>query len=160
MNKLLTLALLLSMLPAWGAVYKWVDESGRVHYTDQPPPGGAKRQETVTTRKPATAPTATTPGADGEKAAATGPKSVADQEMEFRKRRLEAAEAEAKRQKEAEAAEEKKRNCSQARNRLASLENGGRVSKYGPNGEIIYLSDAEIAREVSEARKVADSWCN
>ena len=55
--------------------------------------------------------------------------------MEFRKRRLEAAEAEAKRQQEAQAAEEKKRNCAQATNRLAALEAGGRITKYGPNGE-------------------------
>ncbi len=55
--------------------------------------------------------------------------------MEFRKRRLEAAEAEAKRQQDAQAAEEKKRNCAQATNRLTALEAGGRVTKYGPNGE-------------------------
>ena len=79
--------------------------------------------------------------------------------MEFRKRRMEAAEAEAKRQQEAKAAEEKKRNCAQASSRLASLQAGGRVTKYGPNGETQYLSDSEIASELGEARRVADSWC-
>ena len=79
--------------------------------------------------------------------------------MEFRKRRLEAAEAEAKRQQDAQAAEEKKRNCAQATNRIAALETGGRVTKYGPNGETVYLSDGEIGRELGEARKIADSWC-
>ena len=158
MNKLLTLALLICVVPAWGAVYKWVDAGGKIHYSDQPPPDGATPQGTLRTPKPAAAPPV---AADGEGGAAVSPipKTAAEQDMEFRKRRLEAAEAETKRQQEAQAAEEKKRNCAQARNRLAAFEAGGRISKYGAGGEVIYLSDEEIAREAGEARKVAESWC-
>jgi hypothetical protein len=79
--------------------------------------------------------------------------------MEFRKRRVEAAEAEAKAQKEAEAAEEKKRNCQRATAQVASLERGGRLTRPGPNGEQNYMTDQEIAKEVVNARKAADSWC-
>ncbi len=80
--------------------------------------------------------------------------------MEFRKRRVEAAEAEAKKQQEAQANAERQRNCEQARNQVKQFEIGGRMAKAGPNGESIYLSDREIAQQLTEARKVADSWCN
>jgi len=168
MKRVLTLALLLAALPASAVMYKWVDQDGKIHYSDQPPPGGTKSTAVVNTPTPSTPAPASAPAgakpADNANAppagaAPKGPKTAAEQEMEFRKRRLEAAEAETKRQQEAKAAEEKKRNCAQASTRLAALEAGGRVTKYGPNGETLYLSDGEIAKELGEARKVADSWC-
>jgi hypothetical protein len=148
--------LLLAAAPAFAQMYKWVDADGNVHYSDQPPPAkGVKEQRTIP--KPAAA----TP-AQGAAAAAgqNRPKTPAEQEMEFRKRRLEAAEAEAKRQKEAEESDQKRRNCEQAKARVAMLQNGGRIVKASPTGEQIYLDDADIARELVEARKIADSWCN
>ena len=172
MKRVLTLALLLAALPASAALYKWVDQDGKVHYSDQPPPDGAKKSGVMNApapRAPSTpkpsgdaanaASSVEKPGGEAANAAPKGPKTAAEQEMEFRKRRLEAAEADAKRQQDAQAAEEKKRNCAQATNRMAALEAGGRVTKYGPNGETLYLSDAEIGRELGEARKSADSWC-
>jgi hypothetical protein len=158
MKRVLTLALLLAALPASAVLYKWVDQDGKVHYSDQPPPDGAKKSGVIAAPAPS-APSTPTPSGDAANPAPKGPPTAAEQEMEFRKRRLEAAEAEAKRQQEAQAAEEKKRNCAQATNRLAALETGGRLTKYGPNGEQVYLSDAELAKELGEARKVADSWC-
>ena len=83
----------------------------------------------------------------------------AEQEMEFRKRRLETAEAEAKAQKDAQAAADKKRTCDQATAQVTALERGGRVTKAGPNGEQNYLSDQEIAGELAEARKAQAAWC-
>jgi hypothetical protein len=157
MKRLVTLALLLVALPASAVLYKWVDKDGKVHYSDQPPPESARKSGVVD----APAPRVSSPAPSGDAAsqAPGGPKSAAEQEMEFRKRRLEAAEADAKRQQETKAAEEKQRNCTLAKNRLAALETGGRITRYGPDGETVFLSDAEIARELGEARKVADSWC-
>ncbi|MCW5622473.1 MAG: DUF4124 domain-containing protein [Burkholderiales bacterium] len=152
---------LVAALPVMGGqLYKWVDADGKVHYSDQPPPGNVRMQETL---RPSGTPVRAdaAPGADGQPAAApsTGAKTMAEQEMEFRKRRVEAAEAEAKRQKEEQAAAEKQRNCTQARNQLAALERGGRITRTDANGEQIFLNDAEIAAEIPNARQVADSWC-
>ncbi len=79
--------------------------------------------------------------------------------MEFRRRRLESAEADAKAQKETQAAEEKKRTCDKATAQVTSLERGGRLTKPGPNGEALYMNDQEIAAELVEARKAAAAWC-
>ncbi len=158
----LVLALLTAACPAGAGLYKWIDADGKVHYSDQPPPDGAKQQEIKTPKSaaPASVPANATPGAAApSQAAAKGPKTPAEQEMEFRKRRVEATEAEAKRQQEAQANAEKQRNCEAARNRVKQIEAGGRVAKAGANGETVYLGDEEIAREMADARKAADSWC-
>jgi hypothetical protein len=153
MTRYIPFALCFLVLPAWAELYKWTDENGKVHYSDQPPPGDVKKSETV--KAPPAPPTSAVAGA---KPSATA-KTPAEQEMEFRKRRLEAAEAEAKAQKEADAAAEKKLNCERATAQVASLQRGGRISHPGPNGEQIYLNDDEIAKELVNARKTADSWC-
>ena len=45
-SMLKTLALLLlSATCAWAQQYRWVDENGRVHYTDTPPPASAKSSQ-------------------------------------------------------------------------------------------------------------------
>lgn len=41
------IALLLALLFVVGAVYKWVDPEGKVHYSDKPPPGQAAQTVTV-----------------------------------------------------------------------------------------------------------------
>ncbi|HTS52640.1 MAG TPA: DUF4124 domain-containing protein [Burkholderiales bacterium] len=154
MTRYLPLALCLLILPAWAGLYKWTDENGKVHYSDQPPPGDVKKSETI--KQPSPAPTA--PAVAGAKPSAAA-KTPAEQEMEFRRRRLEAAEAEAKAKKDAQDAEDKKRNCERATAQVASLQRGGRVTRPGPNGEQIYLNDDEIAKELINARRSADSWC-
>jgi hypothetical protein len=159
MKWIATLAALALALPAFGGMYKWVDADGTVHYSDQPAPPNVKQQKALSApRTPARTPA---PAAEGQAAAApaSAPKTAAEQEMEFRKRRGEAAEADAKRQQEAQAAVEKQRNCEQAKNRVAVLQTGGRITKAGPDGEQTYLGDKEIAAELTDARKVADSWC-
>lgn len=42
---LLFSVLLLALAPAHAEVYKWVDADGNVHYSDSPPPPGARKSE-------------------------------------------------------------------------------------------------------------------
>ena len=79
--------------------------------------------------------------------------------MQFRKRQAERDRVEAEQQVRLEEAETKRRNCEQARNNLAGLQAHSRVTKYGPNGEIIYLTDEEIAGAIVEAQSAVNSWC-
>ena len=145
----------LLVVPALGETYKWTDAEGKVHYSDQPPPPNVKQPIKVKPRAP-TAPTAV-PEAAGTPVAA--PKSVAEQDAEFNRRRVEAAEREAAEKKAANEAAEKKKNCEQARIQLAGLQNGGRMTSFDEKGERTYLSDADVAQEIVRAQKAADSWC-
>jgi len=141
--------------PALGELYKWTDAEGKVHYSDQPPPPNVKQPLTIKPRIPA-APTAA-PEAAGAPAAA--PKSYVEQDAEFNRRRVEAAEREAAAKKAADAAAEKKKNCAQAKAELARVQSGGRIARYNERGEPVYLSDAEIAQEIAHAKQVTASWC-
>jgi hypothetical protein len=146
----------LTTLPALGELYKWTDAQGIVHYSDQPPPPNVKQPVTVKPRSPA-APTAAPEAAD---APAAGPKTPVEQDAEFNRRRVEAAEKDAEEKKVAKEAAEKKKNCELAKAQLARVQSGTRITRYNENGETEYLNDAEIAQEAVRAKQVADSWCN
>jgi hypothetical protein len=141
-------------MPALGDMYKWTDAEGKVHYSDQPPPPNVKQSGTVKPRTPAST---AAPEAGGAPAAA--PKTTAEQDAEFNRRRMEAAEREAADKKVADAAAEKKRYCTDAKAELARMRSGIRVAKFDDKGEPVYLSDAEIAREAARAKQVADAAC-
>jgi hypothetical protein len=135
-------------------LYRWVDENGRVQYSDRPPPPGARTQTEIK-KKPRTAPT---PGAS-ENQQAPAPKSYAEQDAEFRKRQVEKAEKEAKEQQERQAAAERQRRCSEARNQLAGLQAGGRIVRYNTSGEREFLDDKGRAEEVARTQKAIADLC-
>ncbi len=141
-------------MPALGELYKWTDAEGKVHYSDQPPPPNIKQPVVVKPRSPG--PTAA-PEAEGTPAA--GPKTLVEQDAEFNRRRVEAAEREAAEKKAAKEASEKQKNCERAKIQLAGIQSGGRITRYNDKGELVYLGDAEIAQETARAKQAADSWC-
>lgn len=144
----LTVGLILAGAPASAELYKWTDAEGKVHFSDQPPPPEVKAPVTVKPRRPGAAP-----------AAAPAAPSYVEQEAEFRKRQVEAAEKAKADKQAADDAAEKQRNCEQARARVASLEIGGRITRTNAAGEQIFLTDAEIAQALAGARRDADAAC-
>ena len=166
MRRNLTVGLLLAILggacivsaPAGAETYKWVDAEGKIHYTDQPPPANAKELGTLNSRKPPAPATSASPPAS-DKGTAAKPKTHVEQEAEFRKRQVEAAEREAADKKKAAEEAEKKKNCDQAQAQLKMLQAGGRLTRAGPQGERDYMSDAEIAQEIERGKKTVADWC-
>ena len=169
MQKTAALFLVLAATAAMaGEIYMWKDSSGRVHYSDTPPPGQsnarAVRSSPDPAPKPAPAPAAgqaapTGTAAPAGQAAAPKQKSIAEQELEFRQRRAAADEARAKAEKEQAAAEEKRRSCDSARNQLAALESGQRIARFNEKGEREFLEDTQRAAEVERMRKVVADAC-
>ncbi len=146
MNVLLAAAMLLIATSAQAQLYRWVDESGKVHYTDTPPPPKTKSSKTLAIpNQPAAEPPAG--------------KSVAEQERDYRKRMSEAAEAEAKKKTEEEQAKVRAANCQAARNNLKALEETGRVFTYDAKGERVYMDDAQRQKAMDDARKAIAEWC-
>lgn len=152
MKKIL-LPLLLSLLigSAYGGVYKWVDSKGEVHYGDQPPPSNKAQKMNADTPASNAAPA-------GESKAAPA-KSMNDKEVEFRKRRVEAAEAQKKQDKETAESKQKQENCINARGNLRALQEGGRLVKYDEKGERVYLDDVARQQSQERAQKEVDVWC-
>ena len=127
-------------LPAYGQIYKWVDEKGRVQYGERPP-AGAKvspiRQEAMPVEKPRAL------------------RDLAEQELDFKRRQIEQQRAE-----EARAKDEKQRQaqCEWARGRLAAGESAGRHSTM-KGGERVFLTDAERDQQLARMREQVSRAC-
>ncbi len=140
------LVLALVSLPA-AAVYKWVDEKGVTHYTEEPPPDGkASKLETRTV-----GPSGSTGATDDWK----------QKDLERRKSRLEQEQAEdyAKRKSEHDAAVRGSR-CLESRRQLALLERARPIYRVNEHGEKVYLEDQDRPRQVEQWRDQVAKNCD
>ena len=126
-------------------IYQWKDENGRTVISDKPPVGQVRAQ-----RK----------GEAGIQGPAAAPKSVAEQEMDFRKRQKEAQEKTAKSEKEQAAQAEKQEYCANMRRQLMSLESGERIARRDDNGERYFLEDTQREQEIAKLRQAMQTTCN
>ena len=141
---LLVLALYLAS-PAGAEIYQWKDQNGKTVISDQPP-----------MRQTPTKKIGDTSAGDG---ASSKQPSLADRDMEFRKRQQEAQERAEKEKKETAAAADKKDNCQNAREQLRLMESGERIALRDDKGERYYLDDAQRAQETDKARRFIESQC-
>lgn len=147
---LLLLILAVFALPAGAdTFYKWTDEQGNVHYTDEPP--AERDYEEV---RPATAP------ADSEAA------SAGERVRSWRARQEEAeareAEQRAERQESARAEEARRENCNRAREKVRVLEQNTRIllPPEEEGGEPVRMNDDERLRQLDEAREQVAEFCD
>jgi hypothetical protein len=170
-----------SALPAL-AQWSWRDANNQVVFSDRPPPPGVKPSQIL--RQPgANAPLALiipppaessapaggaipiaqpVPGAaaSAPSAAPAAPKSLADREMEFRKRTQEREAAERK-SAEAEArASQLAQECQRSRGYLRSLEDGIRIVRDDGQGNRNYLDDTQRAAEKQRLRDAIGRNCS
>ncbi len=140
--------LLLSATPVNAELFKWVDEQGKVHYSDQPASGKTKSEATLEIpNRPATS---TNPEAA---------KSWQEKELEYKKRQASAAESEAKRQKEAQDAKTKRDNCEKAKQNLSQLESIAPAYTYDEKTGRSYMDATQRAAAIEKARKAVTEWC-
>ncbi len=131
-------------------IYSWKDASGRVYYSDNPPPDAKVRTLRQTPLAPAR------PAADS---AGQTPPSYAEKDLAFRQRRAEAAEAEDKARKQQAADEIRQRECTDNRRQLAALESGQRMQRFDANGERVILDADERAAETERTRAAVERAC-
>lgn len=129
-------------------VYKWVDDDGIPHYTDQPPAGTAVEELTIRYRK--------TDKGLLQAASKNNAELKAAAEVREGQTAEDAAAAEAERQQNLS---ERQAGCEQARARVAKYEQARRIFRPGPNGERIYLTDEELDAERANARRAVGDWC-
>lgn len=147
------------------AQWAWRDENGRLVFSDRPPPAGVKADNIVRQPGPQSAPQpAATDSSDAKSAAKSeakaGPKTIADREMEFRKRQQERAEAEKKQAEEQAQAARKAQECERARGYLRSLEEGQRIARTDAQGNREVLDDAQRGAEIQRMREVVSRNCS
>lgn len=145
MKLYLPLCLLLLSFNAYGALTKWVDADGKVHYSDEPPPLNVKSKK-LTTPSPAS-------GVPAQK-------TYAEQEAELRKTQKAREEAEQKAARQQEETLARQKYCASLRAHLATLENSPSIATYNEKGGRVIMDDAARQKEIEEARKQIGSNCN
>jgi hypothetical protein len=131
-------------IPASAQVYKWVDEKGVTHYGERPPQGKSAQEVEQRLANPGPAP---------GKAAQP---SWKEQDLEFRRRRIETEQADAKtRQREAS----QKQACNQARDQLAQMKSARRVYRLDEKGERVFQSDDERNASIARLEQLVSENC-
>jgi len=141
----LAAATLLAAVAAQAQIYQWQDENNKTVISDRPPLGKVKGERQIEAEAPAAA------GANG--------KTLADREMDFRKRQKEAREGAEEAEKERLAARRDWRHCDEARRSLQMLESGERVAMRDSRGERYFLDDAQRAQEIVKLRQDVQANC-
>lgn len=144
------LALACLAAPAQAQLYKWVDSSGRVQYSDRKPPDGKQQSQEVKS---------TVSSVGSQSGAAGGGQSVAERDKEFQKRREELAKGKQKQQLSATEQKRKSEGCDEARRNLAGLQSGQRIARYDTKGEMSYLDDSGRASEIARTQKLVEQNC-
>jgi predicted lipid-binding transport protein (Tim44 family) len=155
------LSAFLVALTAQAQVNKCIGTGGKVTYSQDPCPANTK-SSTMTHDVPP-APQTSAPAPSAEKAGAAksaAPKTAAEQEQAFRKRQQDQEKAAKEAQQKAAQSEQKQDNCRNARERLATFEAGGRITRLNAAGERYYLDDAQIDQEREAARLTVKQACN
>ncbi len=165
------LAAALLSLPA-DAQWKWKDKTGRVQYSDLPPPAGTPEadilgkpgaQRRTIAVPPAVAASAATTAAAAAAAVAAASGALAprtaDPELEARRKRAEAEQAARTKAEEDRIAAARADNCVRARSQLATLESGIRLVRSNQKGEREYVDDKQRAEETQRARDAIKSDC-
>ena len=132
------------LVPAMAQVYKWVDEKGVTHYGERPPPG--KKAQEVEQRL-------ANPGPAPGKAAQP---SWKEQDLEFRRRRIETEQNEAK-DKQREASQ--RQACNQARDQLAQTKLARRLYRLDEKGERVFQSDDERNASIARLEQLVSERC-
>lgn len=147
------IALLSYAFSAQADLYRWQGPDGKWHLSDTPPPSSVKNVKSQPTSTPA--PVNTT----SSTSAVTTGKSLADQDMEFRKRQQARQDAEKKATEEAAQKQAAEQNCTNARNRLADLQSGIRMATRNAQGERVIMDDTMRQSAIQDAQKAVSQWC-
>jgi len=135
---LLVLALALSTSLNAGAIHKWVDDNGNVHYSDSPPTKSKSenvRVQSAPSDPGKALPRLNTP--DSSNLAAGG----AGNEQKV-------------------SAERASKICASAKADLDVISNSDRIKLQTADGSVRYLSDEEIAERKATSQAEVDRFCN
>lgn len=137
------MAVLMFSTPAWASdVYRWVDEQGNVHYSENPPPGAESEQMNIRT---------------GRQMPETRPDDVTET-PEQPEATDEAEDADEPRPDADAVAEARRRNCETAREALETLDQHDRV-QVEEDGERRFLAPDEVADQRARYEEIKEESC-
>ncbi len=137
MRYLLYFAVIVSTSLHAGAIQKWVDDEGNVHYGDAPP-ADTKTESVRVLSAPSN------PGRALPRLNSSSDEQATDEATE---------------EENAQLAAQMRDNCERANKNMALLTGGGRVKLNEPNGESRYLDAQEIEERRVQAEKDIKTYC-
>jgi Domain of unknown function (DUF4124) len=166
LGRFITAVLLLSTSGLAGAQYQWKEENGRMVYSDRPPPFGTPLANIIKVPDPkakVTAPIAK-PADSSSNAVTNAPKvvaapSLADKDLESKKKALEQQKADQKKTQDAEQAAKVSQACKDGEASIRALESGARVAVTNEKGEREVMSDADKAKKLMGLKKDITDHC-
>ena len=126
-------------------MYKWKDEKGVWHFSENPPPDGGKAEKIEV--KPV----------GGERPAVPAPDSWRNKELESKqqKAKVEGADAIAKKREE----DQRAQKCQAYKREMDSLTSGVRLFQLNDKGERVFMEDKERQERIEEAKKAIRENC-
>ncbi len=121
------------------AMYKWVDDNGRVVYGDTPP-AGVKAERIKTAGTPPADPAAV--------------RDLAAKDAEVKKRMQQRTDDEAKVDKDRADQNLRRSQCQQAVGRVKSLREDANVYRYNEKGERVFLDTAAREEMIAQNQKI------
>lgn len=166
---LLLAAALLMLANTASAQWMWIDKDGRKVFSDRAPPNDVPAKNVL--RQPgmpprsapdegATAkPSQAGVSAEANAAPKAGGKGALDKVVEERKRQAEAAAQQKQQAEDAKTASNKAENCARARQNLATLQSGIRISQVTESGERGYMDDNARSAELTRTQGIIGTDC-
>jgi hypothetical protein len=154
--------LMLFCLNAFAEAYKWVDESGRVHYSDQPPTTSTNSKvigPTPKTKGSAETGGNTEPSSTAESSESGEPKTTAEREAELKKKQKAGKEAAEKADKDLASKNANQENCDRAQLSLKGLQSGMRIKTLDASGQQTYLDDEQRQQRIERTQKDIEKLC-
>jgi hypothetical protein len=135
------------------AQYSWIDDKGSRVFSDRPPPPGTPPARILKTPR-GFEPQTQAPAPEAAPAAVG---TMADKELEFRKRSAQREADDKKAAQDASTKAAKAENCDAAREAERSMSSGMRISRVDEKGEKVFLTDEERGQRLERARKLLAS---
>lgn len=150
MSNFLLIFLILASSNAFAEVNKWVDDQGRVHYSDQAPPPEVQSKALRSASEGA---------GSASGVAGTGEPTFVQQEAAL-KRAQQAQQADAAQAAAKQAtADALKANCNSAQQNLRNLQSGVRMMDVNSSGERYYIDDAQRQQRIDKAQQDISNYC-
>ena len=123
------------------AIYKWVDDDGKVHYSETRPPQQPAEKMHVPSRTPENTSTYKRPSLKTDKEAATADQNDSQQADQGMPK------------------EEKARICARAKQALETLNSRGRVRQKDKDGNISYMSEEQKQQRIASEKDKISKYC-
>lgn len=136
----------------YGAIYKWQDADGKIHYSEQKPPEVDAKKMSVPTKPPASNSTYKRPSLktkDDEK------KAEGDKKTD-----KSAAGGDAAKQPAGMSEEARQGACEAARKAIETINSSGRVKLQENDGSVRYMGEDERQDRLKREQERVNEYCN